>query len=102
MGTMRLVLDAHDRGSPADVPADRLGELLADRGNRLWLDISDPGPEDVVLLRQVFGFHELALEEVTRAHERPRCDAYSGYYFIVVYAADQSGDTLLPRELNLF
>ena len=102
MGTMRLVLDAHDRGSPVDVPADRLGELLADRGNRLWLDISDPGPEDVVLLRQVFGFHELALEEVTRAHERPRCDAYSGYYFIVVYAADQSGDTLLPRELNLF
>src|SRR5919201_4477028 len=102
MGTLRLVLDAPDRGPPTDVPVDRLGELLADRGNRLWLDISDPDPGDVALLRRVFGFHELALEEVTRPHERPRCDAYSGYYFIVVYAADQAGDAIVPRELNLF
>jgi magnesium transporter len=102
MGTMRLVLDARDRGLPAEVAVDRLGELAADRGNQLWLDISDPGPEDVDLLRRVFGFHELALEEVTRPHERPRCDAYSGYYFIVVYALEQSGNAILPRELNLF
>jgi magnesium transporter len=102
MGTMRLVLDARDRSVPAEVDVDRLGELLADRENRLWLDISDPGPAEVALLRQTFGFHELALEDVTRAHERPRCDAYSGYYFVVVYAAEQSGDVILPRELNLF
>jgi magnesium transporter len=102
MGTMRVVLDAGDPGPPTVVGIDRLGELLADHDNRLWLDISDPGPAEVALLRQVFGFHELALEEVTRSHERPRCDAYSDYYFIVVYAAERSGDTILPRELNLF
>lgn len=102
MGTMRLVLDARDRGLPTEVGVDRLGELLGDCENRLWLDISDPGPDEVALLRQTFGFHELALEDVTRPHERPRCDAYSGYYFIVVYAAEQSGDVILPRELNLF
>ena len=102
MGAMRLVLDRLDQSMPTEVGVDRLGELLADRENRLWLDISDPGAEEVALLRRVFGFHELVLEDVTRAHERPRCDAYSGYYFIVVYAAEQSGDTILPRELNLF
>jgi magnesium transporter len=102
MGTMRLVLDARDRSCPAEVDIDRLGELLADRENRLWLDISDPSPAEVALLRQTFGFHELALEEVTKPHERPRCDAYPGYYFIVVYAAEQVGDVILPRELNLF
>ena len=102
MGAMRLVLDRLDQSLPTEVSVDRLGELLADRENRLWLDISDPGAEEVALLRRVFCFHELVLEDVTRAHERPRCDAYSGYYFIVVYAAEQSGDTILPRELNLF
>jgi magnesium transporter len=102
MATMRLVVDARDRGSPADVGVDRLGELLADRENRLWLDIADPGAEEVELLRRHFGFHELALEDVTRPHERPRCDAYSGYYFIVVYAAEHGEDTFSPRELNLF
>jgi len=102
MGAMQLVLDRFDQGLPTEVGIDRLGELLANRENRLWLDISDPGPAEVALLRQTFGFHELVLEDVTRAHERPRCDAYSGYYFIVVYAAEQSGDAILPQELNLF
>ena len=102
MGTMRLVLDACGCGMPVEVGIERLAELLARPDNRLWLDIRDPGPEDVALLQRVFGFHELALEDVTRPHERPRCDAYTGYYFIVVYAAEQAGDAIVPRELNLF
>ena len=102
MGTMRLVVDARDQGMPAEVRVDQLSGLLADKKSQVWLDICDPGPAEVALLHREFGFHELALEDVTRAHERPRCDAYSGYYFIVVYAAEHTGDALMPRELNLF
>ncbi len=102
MGTMRLVVDVPGQALPVEVGADTLREMLADPENRLWLDISDPGPEDVELLRREFGFHELTLEEVTRPHERPRCDAHGGYYFVVVYAAEQTGSEFLPRELNLF
>jgi magnesium transporter len=102
MGTMRLMVDAPDQGGPAEASIDRLGELLAGQGNEVWLDISDPGVEDVALLRRVFGFHELALEDVTKPHERPRCDAYEDYYFIVVYGAEHAGDSVVPRELNLF
>jgi len=102
MGTMRLVVDARDQGMPAEVSVDRLSELLADQKSQLWLDISDPGPAEVALLRREFGFHELALEDVTKPHERPRCDAYEDYYFIVVYAAEHAGDAFLPQELNLF
>ena len=102
MGSMRLVVETCDQGMPQEVEIDRLGELLPDPRNQLWLDISDPGEPEVALLRSVFGFHELALEDVTRPHERPRCDAYGGYYFIVVYAAEHAGNVFLPRELNLF
>jgi magnesium transporter len=102
MGTMRLVVEACDQGMPTEVSVDRLGELLPHRRNQLWLDISDPGSEEVALLRSAFGFHELALEDVTRPHERPRCDAYAGYYFIVVYAAEHAGDAVLAHEMNLF
>ena len=102
MGTMRLVMDAHDRVAPVEVEVGQLAELISNRDHRLWLDIGDPGPEEVELLRRLFGFHELALEDVTRPHERPRCDAYAGYYFIVVYAAEHTGDAFMPRELNLF
>lgn len=75
MGTLRLVVDGPHQAVPEEVSVARLGDLLADREARLWLDISDPGPEEVALLRRAFSFHELALEEVTKPHERPRCDA---------------------------
>ena len=102
MGTMRLVVDGGGRSFPTEAAVDELPELLANRLNRLWLDISDPDSEDVELLRRVFGFHELTLEEVTRPHERPRCDAHEGYYFVVVYAVECTEDEFRPRELNLF
>ena len=102
MGTIQLVVDTAGQGLPAEVSIDRLSALLADRNNRIWLDIGDPGPEEVALLRREFGFHELALEEVTKPHERPRCHAYESYYFIVVYAAEPVGKSFAPRELNLF
>jgi magnesium transporter len=102
MGTMRLVVESSGHSLPAETNIERLRELLPDRTTQLWLDISDPGDSEVELLREVFGFHELALEDVTRPHERPRCDAYGSYYFIVVYAADHGGNAFVPRELNLF
>jgi magnesium transporter len=102
MGTMRLIVDDPGQARPMEVGLERLGELLKDRTSRLWLDISDPGEAEVALLRREFGFHELALEDVTKPHERTRCDAYGSYYFVVVYAAEHAGKTFVPRELNLF
>ncbi|HKE15809.1 MAG TPA: magnesium transporter CorA family protein [Kofleriaceae bacterium] len=102
MGTTRLVVDVGDEGLPTEVDIERLGELLPGRDNRLWLDVCDPGPDEVAMLRSQFAFHELTLDEMTRPHERPRCDAHRDYYFIVVYAAEQVGDEFRPRELNMF
>jgi magnesium transporter len=99
---MRLVVDGRDQAAPAEAAIEDLPRVLAEKDKRFWLDISDPTEEDVELLRRTFGFHQLALEEVTRPHERPRCDAYGGYYFIVVYAAEHTGEAFLPRVLNLF
>jgi magnesium transporter len=102
MGTTRLIVDGPDYTLPTEVGVDRLSELLANPKNRLWLDISDPGLPEIGLLRREFGFHRLALEEVTKPHDRPRCDAYSDCYFIVVYAAEHGGESFAPREINLF
>lgn len=43
MGTIRLVVESCDQGTPAEVDINRLSELLPDRRNQLWIDISDPG-----------------------------------------------------------
>jgi Mg2+ and Co2+ transporter CorA len=104
MGKMRLTVDAGDRGWQDNVDLAQLGELRHDRETLLWLDITDPGPAEIDLLRREFDFHELALEDVAKLefHQRPRCDRYEGYYFIVLYAAERSADTYAPRELQMF
>jgi magnesium transporter len=104
VATTRLMMDARGQGWQEAVDPGRVGELLSDRGNLLWLDICDPGPAELELLRREFGFHELALEDVARLqlHQRPRCDTYPGYYFIVLYAAERTADEFVPRELQVF
>jgi len=57
-------------------PPDSLAPHLADSHCFTWLDIQDPTEEDVAVLREQFGFHPLAIEDATRAHERPKVDAY--------------------------
>jgi magnesium transporter len=102
MATIQLTLDARDKGWQEVVNPDRLRELLSDRANLLWLDISDPGPAELELLRREFSFHELALEDVAKRHHRPKYDTFRGYFFTVVYAAEHTAEEFVPRELQLF
>jgi magnesium transporter len=102
MATKQLVVERNGQGWHEVVDVEQVSRLLGDAQNLLWLDIADPGPADVELLRREFGFHELALEDVERAHQRPKCDTYDGYYFIVVYAATHSANRFQPTELQMF
>ncbi|HZS02582.1 MAG TPA: magnesium/cobalt transporter CorA [Chloroflexota bacterium] len=102
MGKTQLLVGQQGQAWRQAPDVEQISDLLGDRANLLWLDISDPGPADLELLRREFGFHELALEDVARAHQRPKCDTYRGYYFIVVYAATRSADRFLPTELQIF
>jgi magnesium transporter len=66
---------------------------LGDRPPRLedhaavWIDIAEPNQHDIDWLRSTFNFHPIALEDVTRQHQRPKLDTYNDYYFGVLYAA---------------
>jgi magnesium transporter len=102
MATKQLLVDEQGQGWREVEGVEQYGSLLGNAEKLIWLDITDPGPAEVELLRREFGFHELALEDVERAHQRPKCDEYDGYYFIVVYAATHSGKHFSPTELQMF
>lgn len=104
MGSMRITVDRGGQNWQDGADPGRLGELLEDRQNLLWLDIRDPGSAEIDVLRQTFGFHEIALEDVAvrEPHRRPRCERYVGYYFLVLYAAEHDATHYAPRELQIF
>jgi len=81
-----------------------ISELKEVEGNIIWADVSDPTSRDFEELAEEFGFHHLSIEDCQNAHQRPKVEEYTGYYFIVLYEAELAGpnDRLELRELNIF
>jgi magnesium transporter len=80
------------------------------RDHFFWLDLTAPSREDVEKLRELFGFHPLALEDALEFGQRPKLDNYGDYMFLVFYGARDGEDTLeagsgedgFLREVQMF
>jgi magnesium transporter len=74
--------------------------------NVIWLDIQDPTEEDTSLLRNVFGFHPLAIEDCLADQSHPKVDDYEEYLFMVVHALSMKHkgkhEELGTSELDIF
>ena len=69
-------------------------------GEPFWLDIADPGDDDLSLLRETFGFHPLAVEDSEQFGQRPKVEGYDDFVFLVVYGWTPDDDGLV--EVHCF
>ena len=99
-----ICLDSTARKFQEDFPAADISDLCLGEQNVVWADVSDPTSEDFIELAEEFGFHPLSIEDCRNAHQRPKVEEYTGYYFIVLYEAELVGEEnhLELRELNIF
>jgi magnesium transporter len=75
-------------------------ESLLASGEFFWLDLYQPTPDDFVVLREVFKFHPLALEDSEHFGQRAKLDDYDDFVFLVVYGAVPDQDRLV--EVHCF
>src|SRR5437764_1674080 len=78
---------------------ERVTALLA-RGTFFWLDLDRPSEADFEILRDVFGFHPLAVEDSEQFDQRAKLDDYDDFVFLVVYGAAPDDDRLV--EVHCF
>jgi magnesium transporter len=78
---------------------DNLERLLAS-GSFFWIDLPAPKDEDFAVLRDVFQFHPLALEDSEHFGQRAKLDDYDDFVFLVVYGAVPDEDRLV--EVHCF
>jgi magnesium transporter len=78
---------------------EKVEELLA-KGEFFWLDLDRPDTDDFEILRDVFKFHPLALEDSENFGQRAKLDEYGDYVFLVVYGAAPDEDRLV--EVHCF
>ncbi len=86
------------------IAPETISDWLRRAGTLVWVNVQDPGPGELEMLRKEFGFHHLALEDVTKQRQRPKVDEYPNYYFVVLYALLEgaAGGAVETIELDLF
>jgi magnesium transporter len=82
-----------------------LREALADKDGLVWLDLTVREEEDASVLRDVFAFHELTIEDCVSPRVDPaRIDDYGEYLFIIVQAITgyEPDKELEPVEVDFY
>ena len=54
----------------------------------VWADIREPGAEDAAVMRDVFGFHPLSVEDALQARHHPKVESYNSYLYVVLHDID--------------
>jgi magnesium transporter len=92
-----------DRDGTIHARYDRVAiESRLTSGEFFWLDLHDPSEEDFQLLRDVFKFHPLALEDSQQFGQRPKLEDYDNFVFFVFYGAAPPPDEDRLVELHCF
>jgi magnesium transporter len=97
-------LRAGAREFTGDFAPAQISDYCEVEDNIVWVDMNAPTEEDFAILAEEFNFHPLAIEDCRNAHQRPKIEEYTGYYFLVLYEAEisEDGRKLVLRELNIF
>jgi magnesium transporter len=80
---------AHVNGKTS--PADRVDPawLAPGSGALVWVDLTNPSHEEgLQILRDVFHFHELAVEDALSDLEFPKVESYGSYLYAILHRID--------------
>jgi magnesium transporter len=84
------------------IEREEIGGLL-ERDEYFWLDLTGPAEAEIAQLRDVFGFHPLALEDTLKRGQRPKLDDFGEFMFLVYYGVEEVADgSPEPVEVHAF
>jgi magnesium transporter len=95
-----------DRTVRDNLSVDDMRAALQDTQGLLWVDFeNNPPQEDEPILRDVFGFHPLAIDDALQESHVPKVDDWGEYLYIVLHAVEleqRNGEALNTLELDIF
>jgi magnesium transporter len=83
---------------------EQLPELLKQEKDVIWVDMEAPTAEDEKILRDVFHFHPLTIEDCHENRHYPKIEEFPGYLYLILHGvrADTSPDHFNTIELDAF
>jgi len=86
----------------ADIGVEEAGEWSKKPGHVVWIGLLEP---DAALLQRVqrqFGLHDLAVEDASKPHQRPKVEQYGDGLFIVARTAQMIDGRISFGETHIF
>lgn len=99
--TMNFAAYQHARRLP-DIKFDQINTVLGQPEAFIWLTIKDPTPAQLKRIKNQFQLHELAVEDASSAHQRPKLESYGDTLFIAAHTARLRDDDTTHGELHAF
>ena len=56
----------------------------------VWVDLSQPTPDEARILTDVFHFHQLAVEDALSELHHPKVESYGDYLYLILHGIDFS------------
>ncbi len=97
---MIRLLTAGKRGLEETHPS-KLKSVI-DSGTFAWVDITGPDDEEAALMRDLFHFHPLAIEDTRNQHQRPKVEEYPEHLFLILNPGELVDCEVRFRELDVF
>jgi magnesium transporter len=88
--------------SLGDVTIDDISEVLKQPDTFVWVGLLEPDLPFLHKIQEEFGLHELAIEDASKAHQRPKVEVYGDSLFIVVKTARLENGQVQYGETHIF
>lgn len=53
-----------------------------------WVDLASPSPDESAILRDVFHFHDLAIEDSLAESHHPKVESYGSFLYVILHGID--------------
>jgi len=87
----------------ADIPIAEVSDYLALPGCFVWVALRDASNDELALMQEEFGLHDLAIEDARHGHQRPKIEEYGPTVFAVLHLIEYTPtDELQLGEVHVF
>ncbi len=86
----------------ADIAVEEISDYLAQPDCFVWVALHDPEPAELAQMKEEFGLHELAVEDASHGHQRPKIEEYGDSIFAVMKLLDFQDGEFSVGELDVF
>ena len=87
----------------ADVAIPDISDYLSKPECFVWVALKDPDAGEMAAMKEEFGLHELAIEDVMNGNQRPKIDEFGNTLFAVLHTIELDDDgELVTGQVNVF